>query len=240
MHPERIIPDETPPGIVNLHLKRYDFARRYAAGRQVLDLGCGAGYGTRYLAAVADHVVGIDISHAAVAYASARYGDLDNIRFVQGDAARLGVRPARFDVVCSFETIEHVPDVNAYLREVTRVLAPGGVFVVSTPCARRSTSRSDNPFHAQEWSASDFEQLLSRHFDRVRVFGQSRIETRLSRWLKRLDMLGLRKWLLPLGLARLLARLSGGRAMADLRLNDVLIEQGDLECASEIVAVASA
>ena len=71
--PERIVPDETEPGIVALHLKRYEFAQPYCAGREVLDAGCGVGYGTAFLAETARRVVGVDRSGDAIDYARTRY-----------------------------------------------------------------------------------------------------------------------------------------------------------------------
>src|SRR5213082_3394273 len=61
-YPERIIPDETEPGVVALHFKRYEFALPYSAGRDVLDAGCGVGYGSALLAERARNVVGVDRS----------------------------------------------------------------------------------------------------------------------------------------------------------------------------------
>ncbi|MCS7071715.1 MAG: class I SAM-dependent methyltransferase, partial [Anaerolinea sp.] len=139
-HPERIVPDETLAGIVAIHLKRYAFARAYASGKRVLDVACGVGYGSRYLADAAASVIGVDVDAAAIAYARRRYGDSDRVQFMQGDALNLPFSDRTFDVICSFETIEHVPDAHRFLSEVRRLLAPGGVFIVSTPAARRSTS----------------------------------------------------------------------------------------------------
>jgi len=68
-HPERIVPDETEPGIVALHLKRYEFARPFCVGKDVLDAGCGVGYGTAYLAETARRVVGVDVDADAIEYA---------------------------------------------------------------------------------------------------------------------------------------------------------------------------
>ena len=64
-HPERIIPAETTPGIVALHLKRYQFARKYIIGKHVLDVACGVGYGSLHLADVCRQVVGADIDWVA-------------------------------------------------------------------------------------------------------------------------------------------------------------------------------
>ena len=72
-HPERIIPDETEPGVVALHLARYAFAAPWCTGREVLDVACGAGYGAAALAESARLVVGGDRDADTIAYASRRY-----------------------------------------------------------------------------------------------------------------------------------------------------------------------
>ena len=142
-HPERIIPDETAPGIVAIHLKRYDFARRYVQGRRVLDVACGVGYGSRYLADIAASVVGVDLDPAATSYAKAHYADLENVNFIQGDALKLPFDTHSFEVICSFETIEHVPDAPQFLKEVCRLLTPDGIFIVSNSrCAAKHAETS--------------------------------------------------------------------------------------------------
>ena len=113
------------------------------------------------------------------------------------------------------------------------------MFIVSTPRVPRSGTRPANPHHYREWSPSDFQHLLRGYFKNVEIFGQSRRETTVARWLKRLDVMRLRVWLFPLWMTRRAAQLSGVRAMPDLHLEDVLISRGDLHRASEIVAVAS-
>ena len=62
------MPDETEPGIVALHLKRYEFAVPWCRDRDVLDAGCGVGYGTALLGTLAPHVLGVDISAETIAY----------------------------------------------------------------------------------------------------------------------------------------------------------------------------
>ena len=238
-HPERIIPAETPPGIVALHLKRYQFARKYIVGKRVLDVACGVGYGSLYLAKACRQVVGADIDWVAVDYAQRQYGGRENLAFVQVDAIRTGFAESQFDAVCSFETIEHVRDAGMILGEIKRVLKPEGVLIVSTPRAARSNSRPANPFHHHEWSPADFKRLLRGFFHNVEIFGQFRRETGAARWLKRLDVLKVRTWLVPLWLTRQAAKATGVRAMADLHMEDVFIRSGDLRRASEIVAVAS-
>jgi len=231
--PERIVPDETESGILAIHRKRYEFALPFCADREVLDAGCGVGYGSALLAESARHVVGVDRDAEAIAYARRRYAR-DNVEFVAGDLLDLECPDAAFDAVCSFETIEHLPDRERYLSEMRRVLKPGGVYVVSTPRAERTNERPENPHHEVELSGPDFEALLRRHFDNVRLYGQHRIQTRRHRLFQRLDVLGLRKRLTFL---RPASRLLGTAPMAEVASDGIAISPERLDHASELIAV---
>jgi 2-polyprenyl-3-methyl-5-hydroxy-6-metoxy-1,4-benzoquinol methylase len=233
-YPERIIPDETPSGILALHLKRYEFARPFAAGRDVLDAACGAGYGSAYVGEVAANVLGVDVDEPTVEYARRRYATA-TVSFLAGDVTALDLADASFDVVVSFETIEHVRDGVAAVSEAARVLRPDGVYVVSTPQAAHTTTSPDNPFHQIEYSAEDFRALLASSFGSVELFGQTRVDTAAHRFLRSLDVLGLRRRI-PLGWT---SRVTGSRATPSLTLDDVSIGS-DLAGATEILAVCRA
>ena len=219
-----------------LHLKRYEFALPWCRGREVLDAGCGVGYGSAFLAREASRVLGVDRDEGAIAYARVHYL-VPGVEFRVGDLVDLDLPDASFDVVCSFETIEHLADVDAYLREMTRVLRPGGAYLVSTPQADATTAEPDNPFHHVELSRADFESLLRRHFDEVELYGQRRLQTGRHRLVQRLDVLGLRK---RLGVLRRAWRLLGTPPMAEVGLDGIAIERGRLEGATELVAVCRA
>ena len=229
--PERIVPDETEPGIVALHLKRYEFALPHCVDRVVLDAGCGVGYGTAFLAERARRVVGVDRSEDAIAYARRRYAG-PNVEFRVGDLLALEEPDGAFDVVCCFETIEHLPDQEAFLEEVGRVLRPGGLFVVSTP---RAGTAGENPFHERELSAPELERLLRTYFERVELYGQRRLQTTRHRAVQRADVLGLRKRL-PF-LRPLARRLLGTAPMAELTSDEIEIAPGRLDDATELIAV---
>lgn len=232
-YPERIVPDETEPGIVALHLKRYAFALPWCENKRVIDGACGVGYGSAFLATHAEHVLGVDASEEAIAYARQRYSDA-NIEFACMDLLALDLADGSYNVACSFETIEHLTDADAFLCEVVRVLDASGVLLVSTPRADETTHSPANPFHEVEFSRVDFEQLLNQYFGRVELYGQRRTQTARHRLVQRLDVLGLRKRLTFL---RPAARLLGTRPMSDLTTADVLISQDDVDRATELLAV---
>ena len=160
------------------HWHRYAFARRYVAGKRVLDVACGEGYGSALLAGVASAVTGIDIDAGAVAHARARYAALTNVRFEEGSAASLPLPDASVDVVVSFETIEHLPraDQPRMLAEIARVLTKDGVLVLSAPNpVEYSTARNyRNPFHQHEPDRAELEALLGSAFSARRWFRQRR------------------------------------------------------------------
>jgi ubiquinone/menaquinone biosynthesis C-methylase UbiE len=111
---------------------------REAAVRRVLDIGCGTGQLVTRIAETLPRVrvVGCDFSAGMLRRAAARSGSKHAARWVQGDAGRLPFRDGAFDAVVSTEAFHWFPDQHAALRELFRVLAPGGRLVlalVNTP-----------------------------------------------------------------------------------------------------------
>jgi SAM-dependent methyltransferase len=234
-YPERIVPDETDPGIVALHLKRYEFAARWCRDASVLDAGCGVGYGSAFLGESAAAVLGVDVSEETIDYARRRYGS-ETVAFRVLDLAALDLPDASFDAVCAFEVIEHVDDPEAVLAELARVLRDTGTLVVSTPQVAQTTRSPDNPFHHVEYARADFEALLRGSFAAVELYGQRRLQTRRHRLMQRLDVLGLRKRLTFL---RPAAVLVGTAPMAEATADDIVIERTGIEGATELVAVCT-
>src|SRR5262245_9155454 len=93
------------------HYARYVFASQFVAGRRTLDVACGLGYGAKILAdAGASAVVAVDRSNEAIAEAQLKYADR-RITYRCVDAYALQTELVGvFDVIVSFETIEHLPD----------------------------------------------------------------------------------------------------------------------------------
>lgn len=101
------------------------------AGKRVLDFGCGWGGETVWLARQAQEAVGCDIAQASLEDAAsfARESQCDNVRFVHVRDSCLPLESETFDAVFSTNVFEHVMDPEAALREIARVLKPGGSFV---------------------------------------------------------------------------------------------------------------
>jgi len=177
-HLERIIiGGEALPEVQREHLARYKYATTMVKGLDVLDLACGTGYGSMLLASAgAKSVIGIDRSDDAITYASTNYV-AKNLKYRRGDAQRVELSDGCMDAVVSFETIEHLPDDVGYLKEVRRVLRPGGLYVVSTPDRRLSGAKArfgkGSPFHVREYSRDEFIRLLETNgFATEEVLGQ--------------------------------------------------------------------
>lgn len=169
---ERYLP-EVDGQIAFEHLHRYHFAARHAVGMTVLDVACGEGYGTNILAAVARVATGLDISMEAVGHASAEYVR-ENLSFVAGSAAELPFPDATFDLVVSFETIEHHDRHEEMISEIHRVLRPGGLLIISSPNKQYYSIESgyQNPFHVKELLREEFVDLLASSFKNVQLHGQ--------------------------------------------------------------------
>jgi 2-polyprenyl-3-methyl-5-hydroxy-6-metoxy-1,4-benzoquinol methylase len=155
------------------HTNRYRWASQFVSGKKVLDIACGSGKGSNILAkeGQAKKVVGCDIDSKAIRYASIR-NKHENISFVANDAQRFD-DGEKYDVIISFETIEHIPDVEAYLTRMKSLLAEHGSFYVSTPISCRDLDSTPlNPFHLREWGFRPFQKLLGKYFSIEQIYVQ--------------------------------------------------------------------
>jgi 2-polyprenyl-3-methyl-5-hydroxy-6-metoxy-1,4-benzoquinol methylase len=170
LHPERFDPAGGQRGLIDAeHHARYWWAAHAVAGRKVLDAACGTGYGSSILAAAgAAEVFGVDLDASAVSAADA--ATAQSVRIVQGDVAELPFQDDEFDVVVSFETIEHVEDGDATLREFRRVLRPDGLLILSSP--NRGVYPTGNEHHVHEYTAAELQAAAGALFANVRRWRQ--------------------------------------------------------------------
>jgi 2-polyprenyl-3-methyl-5-hydroxy-6-metoxy-1,4-benzoquinol methylase len=177
---ERTLPDVPAENYwYRRHLAVYEWIAARVAGRRVVDMACGEGYGSDLLAAKAASVVGVDANPEAHEHARLRYVR-PNLRF-ERDLVESFAEPC--DAVVFLQTIEHVQDPGAILGHFKSMLVAGqgerdhagGVAYVSTPnlltLAPPGAEKSDNPWHLKEYRAAEFRELCEAHFDRVELLG---------------------------------------------------------------------
>lgn len=160
------------------HIQRYHFAKDFSIDREVLDIACGSGYGSYFLAKTGSRSVkGVDISKEAIHYCKRRYR-CNNLAFSVMDATKLQFPACTFDTVISFETIEHIKDCNLFLAELKRVLKPNGVIVISTPNKEvyGRLGGDAHKFHVKEFYLDEFKELISRYFNIQGLYGQKKSE----------------------------------------------------------------
>lgn len=158
--------ERTVPGIAeeNYWFRRHEVVYRALVercrDRTVLEAGSGEGYGANMIADVATKVLGLDYDASAAAHVHARY---PRVTMLRGNLDRLPVADSSIDVVVNFQVIEHLWDQGAFLAEVHRVLAPGGILLISTPNRITFSPGRDtplNPFHTRELDAAELTELL--------------------------------------------------------------------------------
>ncbi len=166
---ERAVPWRDP-GLYAGHRARYGFAAPAAAGRRVLDVGCGEGYGAAELAGRASAVVAVDYSPAAIAHAREKY-QVPNLTFEVMDALELeNGRFTEFDLVTCFEVIEHLEDQDRAFDELARLLAPRGLLLISSP--NRDRYVPGNPHHRHEFTRTELQGALEARFAAVQIISQ--------------------------------------------------------------------
>ncbi|MDP4098589.1 class I SAM-dependent methyltransferase [Paenibacillus sp. P96] len=188
------------PDVLEEHINRYKFACSHVKNKIVLDAACGAGYGSKMMSeAGATHVTGVDISEESLIHARKDYNS-SNIKFSYGDVNKLPFKDSSFEVIVSFETIEHIRDGSHWIREATRLLKEDGLFLVSTP--NRSITNPGTYFeeaplnrhHCFEYNAIEFIGELTKEFDIVGIYGQSYVHdqnnasTTFLRTVRKLDI----------------------------------------------------
>ena len=137
----------------------------------VLEIGTGSGYGIELLSSKADKFLTIDKFESTVGAEASK--TIENVDFRQMNVPPLtGLDNNQFDFVVSFQVIEHIKKDTAFVKEIHRVLKPGGKFIHTTPNKKMSLSR--NPWHIREYTVNELADLLTAVFssvDKKGVFG---------------------------------------------------------------------
>ncbi len=159
------------------HAARYKFVSQYVKDKVVVECACGSGMGTaHFLEAGAKAVISIDLNAETVQVAKANHA-LQRANFFVGNGVTLPLADGCADVYVSLETIEHVDEDDAYVREVKRVLRPKGLFICSTPnrdvCnpGRDLAAQPWNRFHVREYNLMELTDLIAPYFTEMQSYG---------------------------------------------------------------------
>ena len=147
-------------------LKAYTIAEEFISG-DLLEIGCGEGRGVELLAPKAKSYTAIDKIGDVITQLSGSY---PNHRFIQANIPPISfLDDNSFDVITTFQVIEHIKDDKTFLKEIKRILKPGGKALISTPNIKLSLSR--NPWHIREYTAQQLTDLCKAHFSVVEMKG---------------------------------------------------------------------
>lgn len=252
---ERVIPGVSSNFMLKEALARYEFAKKYiTSGMCILDLGSGTGYGTSVLGADGVRVLGIDINSEAVNFSNKHYAS-SNVEFKKGNIlTKLPIQ--KYEVIVSFETIEHLKNPVLFLKNINSSLKKNGVFIMSTPNAAVVSPNGGvgSPYHTKEFNYDELNKILKKNFKKVKVFGQFKSKKALSAWddflksqlarqsaVKR-DAFGIRK-LIPKAFKefvwKYLGNLFGRKTQEALEINDFPIHAESVKLAFYFVAVCT-
>ena len=166
------------PGFCKLHthqehMYRYEWVKDFVKNKKVLDIACGTGFGSYILASNggAAEVTGCDIDERSVKYASYK-NKHPHISFSVQNAEAIRLEK-KFDIVVSFETIEHLNKPEAFLQNVNAMMNDDGFFFVSTPISYVDhNEKPDNIYHVTEWGFKRFQAIVSQYFSIQDIFLQ--------------------------------------------------------------------
>ena len=185
--------------IYQRHLIAYKEAAKLISGT-VLEIGSGEGYGIMELAPLADNYIAVDKYNTEI---SDELMKTNNITFIQTEVPPLKeIEDNSIDFVVTFQVIEHINDDKMFLKEIYRVLKPGGKVILTTPNSMMSLTR--NPWHIREYNPEQMGEMLKNSFDNYDlkgVLGNDKVMDYYNknkesvRKITRFDILNFQYWL---------------------------------------------
>ncbi|MFA6048254.1 MAG: class I SAM-dependent methyltransferase [Parcubacteria group bacterium] len=171
---ERVVPNNTCHSLTFAeHMIRYSLAMRYAKVGRILDVACGTGYGLKMMGMLgAVNLSGADIDKEAVDFSrefTGNWGFFKTVDFEKEDLSDIFMI-GTYDLITSFETIEHLDDPNLFLEGVEKLLAEDGKFIYSIPLANPSK------FHKVVYDFESAKKLIDHYFDHEELYIQESLE----------------------------------------------------------------
>ncbi len=251
---ERALKDEANNVIYQRCQYAYEWCIPIITGKKVLDTGCGLGYGAAYMAQHANEITGIDYDAETIENNKKEYASIKNISFVQGSIPPLPFPDNSFDVVTSFQFIEHIHLRKEFTKECLRVVKPGGKVLITTPNIKRSLAR--NPFHIHEYTFDEMNKevsLFTNQFELLGLNANERVRKyyeengKFVRMILKFDILGLHKilpakilfvpynWITSLMRNKLKEQIS---QTSDISTKDFFLQKNNLDDCWDIFVVA--
>jgi 2-polyprenyl-3-methyl-5-hydroxy-6-metoxy-1,4-benzoquinol methylase len=163
-----------------MHQRAYEEACKLVEKKRVLDWGCNDGYGLELMRSRAKEIAGIDVAPRAVEAARKRLADA---RIELFDGKRSSFADGSFDVITSFQLIEHISDHPSFFSELVRVLAPDGIAVFTTPNGKvrlNEGMRPWNEYHVREFTPDELRRLLDPWFEQIEILGMTGAEETIA------------------------------------------------------------
>lgn len=150
------------------HKRTYEFASKLCENKNVLEVGCGEGWGSNLIAGFAKKVTAIDIDNQAISYAKKKF-NRNNLFFRKLNIYNLKKINHKFDIVVSFQVIEHLKDIDSYLSNIKEKLTKNGILIISTP--NKSSNHVKSPYHFNEYTKKEIIKILQKYFNVHSVYG---------------------------------------------------------------------
>jgi 2-polyprenyl-3-methyl-5-hydroxy-6-metoxy-1,4-benzoquinol methylase len=156
-----ILPEDNV--IHHRHMIAYQEASKHINGT-VLEIGSGEGYGIRVLAPESVKYVAIDKHNTPID------ANISNVEFHQLSVPPLSLfADNTFDMVVTFQVIEHIMNDHFFIQEIKRVLKQDGLLIMTTPNRQMSLTR--NPWHVREYKLDSMTALISKYFRSYQING---------------------------------------------------------------------
>lgn len=155
-------------------MARYKFAQQFCKNKTILDIACGSGYGSNFLADYAKEVTGVDIDENTIEYCKKNY-EKSNLTFsIISPEEKVESLVNQFDLIISFETIEHTYNPKKFLENLKSYLKDNGTIVLSTPNNVDRIHPPKNKFHVYEFEINELHQILKEIFPNRKIssYGQ--------------------------------------------------------------------